>query len=124
MRDGDIATLMQQQEDDQAHKWTEKEQLVMTSMPTGKCLLLFKHFLSLQHILQYSIPHNFGVASKVTTLEMDSIFFFADSLLHLQAVFKLARKIHCGCGVSLHKLVITRYDLHQYIDEPQIKDHQ
>ena len=38
-------------------------------------------FLAL--FLQSSIPQNLGVASKVTTLEMDSTFFFADCLLRL-----------------------------------------
>ena len=62
----------------------------MTSIPTGKDLLLNQLVLSLQPFLQSSITHNLGVASKVTTLATDSKFFFADHLLHLQAVFRVA----------------------------------
>ena len=61
-------------------------------MPTGKALILVKRVLSLHLFTQSSIPQNLEVASKLTTLEMDSIFFFADHLLHLQAVFRVARK--------------------------------
>ena len=41
--------------------------------------------------LQSSITQNLGVPSKVTILAMDSMFLFADRLLHLQAVFRVAR---------------------------------
>ena len=102
----------------------EKEQWAMTSTPTGKYLLLVQHVLSLHYFLQSSIPHNLGVSSKVTTLATDSMFFFAYHLLHLQALFIVAGKCHCGSRVALHKLFITRDYLHQYIDEPHIKDHQ
>ena len=78
MRDGDFATMMQQQEEDKAQKSTEKEKRAMTSMPTRKALLPVQRVLSLHHFLQSSIPQNLGVASKVTTLEMDSIFSFTD----------------------------------------------
>ena len=57
----------------------------MISTPMGKDFLLVKCFLYLHHFLQSSIPQNLGVASKVTTLAMDSIFFFSDRLIHLQA---------------------------------------
>ena len=40
--------------------------------------------------MRSSIPQNLGVPSKVTTLAMDSMFFFADLLLRLQAVFRVA----------------------------------
>ena len=93
MRDGEFATMMQQQEEDKGQKLMEKEQQAMTSMPTGKASLLIKCVLSLHHFLQFSIPQNLGVASKVTTLATDSIFFFADRLLHLQAVFRVAEKM-------------------------------
>ena len=97
----------------------------MSSTPTGKALLLIRHVLSLHHFLQSSIPHNLGVASKVTTLATDSMFFFADRLLHLQAVFRVApKKCHFGRRLALHKLVIARDDLYQEIDEPHRKDHQ
>ena len=39
-----------------------------------------------------SIPQNLGVASKVTTLTMNSMFFFTGFLLHLQAVFRVTEK--------------------------------
>ena len=86
----------------------------MTSTLKGKDLLLVRRVLSLNQFLQSSISQNLGVASKVTTLAMDSIFFFVDCLLRLQVVFRVARKkIHCGRRVSLNKLVIDRDDLHQ-----------
>ena len=90
MRDGEFSTMMQQQEEDEAQKSIEKEQRAMTSTPTCKALLLIHCFLSLHHFLQYFTPHNLGVASKVTTLAMGSMFFFADHLLYLQAVFRVA----------------------------------
>ena len=65
-------------------------------MPTGKALVIVKSFLSLYHFIQYSIPQNLGVPSKVTTLAMDSMFFFVDRLLHLQAVFRV-----CGKNVTM-----------------------
>ena len=68
----------------------EKEQRAMTSTPTGKALLLVQCVLPLHHFLQSSIPQNLGFASKVTTMEMDSMFFFANLLLHLQAVFRVS----------------------------------
>ena len=92
MRDGDFATMMQQKEEDKAQRLMEKEQRAMTSTLTGKALLLIQRVLSLHHFLQSSIPQNLGVASKVTTLAMDSTFFFADCLLHLQAAFRASRK--------------------------------
>ena len=62
----------------------------MTSTPTGKALLLVQSVLSLHHFLKSYIPQNLGVSSKVTTLVMDSMFFFANRLLHLQVVFRVA----------------------------------
>ena len=93
MRDVGFATMVQQQEEGEAHKSMEKEQHAMTSTPTGKVLLLIQRVLSLQHFLQSSIPQNLGVPSKVTTLEMESMFFFTDHLLHLQALFIVAGKM-------------------------------
>ena len=93
MRDGELATIMQQQEEDKAHKLMEKEQRAMTSTPTGKALLIVWRVLSLHNFLQSSIPQNLGVASKVTTLAMDSMFFFADYLLCLQALFRVSGKM-------------------------------
>ena len=71
-------------------KLVEKEQRAMISMPTGKALLLVQCVLSLHHFHQSPIPQNLVVASKVTTLAMDSMFFFANRLLHLQAVFRVS----------------------------------
>ena len=93
MRDGEFATMMQQQEEDKAQKLMEKEQQAMSSTPKGGALLLIQNVLLLRHFLHSSVPHNLGVASKVTTLAMDSMFFFADRLLHLQAVFRVAKKM-------------------------------
>ena len=62
MRDGELATMMQQQEEDEALKLMEKYQRAMLSTPTGKALLLIQRVLSLRHFLQYSIPQNLGVA--------------------------------------------------------------
>ena len=92
MRDGKLVTMIQQQEDWESQKSMEKEQRAMTSTPIGVYFLLVQRFLSLFHFLQSSIPQNLGVASKVTTLEMDSMFFFGDCLLRLQAVFRVAGK--------------------------------
>ena len=64
----------------------------MTSTYTWNDLILVQRVIYLHHFLRSSIPHNFDVASKVTTLAMDIMFFFADRLLHLQAVFRVAEK--------------------------------
>ena len=93
IRDGELATIMQQKEEGEAHKLTEKEQQEMTSTQTGKDLLLVWRVLSLYHFRQYSIPQNLGVASKATTLSIESMFFFVGFLLHLQAVFRVAQKM-------------------------------
>ena len=45
MRDGGFATLMQQQEEDEAQISMEKEQRAMTSTRTGKDLLLIQPVL-------------------------------------------------------------------------------
>ena len=92
IRDGAFATMIQQKEEDKAQKLMDKEQRDMTSTPTRMDLLLFQRVLFLHHLLQSYIPHNLGVASKVTTLAMDSTFFFADRLLNLQAVFIVTEK--------------------------------
>ena len=124
MRDGEFATKMQQQEEDEAQKLMEKEQRAMSSTLTAKALILIHRVLSLDHFIQYSIPQNLGVASKVTTLATDSMFFFADRLLHLQAVFRVAGKYHFGRRVALHNLVIARDDMAKYFYEPHRKYHQ
>ena len=68
MADEKFATIMKQQEEDEVQKLMEKEQRAMSSMPTGKALLPVQRFLSLHNFLQYYIPHNLGVASKVNNL--------------------------------------------------------
>ena len=93
MRDGNFSTMVQQQEEKEAHKLMEKEHWAMKSTLTGKSLLLVQRVLSLQLFLQSSIPQNLGVASKVKTLAMDSMFLFADHLIHLQAVFRVTKKM-------------------------------
>ena len=40
MRDGELATIMQQKEEDEAHQSMEKEQQAMASTPTGEGFLL------------------------------------------------------------------------------------
>ena len=103
IRDNELATIMQQQEEDKDHKLMEKKQRAMTSNLTGKDLLLVWCVLYLHHFIQSSIPQNLGVASKVTTLSMESIFFFADNLLHLQAVCRVAKKIPLWTYVIITK---------------------
>ena len=85
MRDGKFAIMMQHKEEDKAQKSMEKEQRAMTSTTRSECPFLAP-FSSVFHTPELGVP------SKVTTLEMDSMFFFADHLLHLQAVFRVAEK--------------------------------
>ena len=70
MRDGEFAAMMQQQEEEEAQKFMEKEHQAMTSMTKEEAFLLIQSVPSM--------PHNLGVASKVTILAMDSMFVFAD----------------------------------------------
>ena len=93
IKEDHFATMIQQQEKEEAQKSMEKEHQAMSSTPTGKSLLIIHRFLSVHHFLQSSIPQDLGVASKVITLSTDSIFLFAESLLHLQAVFRVAGKM-------------------------------
>ena len=93
MRDGHFATMIQHQEEDQLQKLMEKKQWAVSSTPTGKALVLVQRVLYFHHFLHYFIPQNLGVPSKVTTLEMDSMFFFTDHLIHLQAVFRVSGKM-------------------------------
>ena len=69
----------------------DKEQRAIASTLTVKYLIIIQRVLSLHHFIQSSIPQNLGFTSKVTTLEMDSNFFFAGHLLHIQAVFRVAK---------------------------------
>ena len=93
MRDGEFATMIQHREEDEAHKLMEKEQRATPSTPEGKALLLIQSVLYLHHFIQSYIPQNLGIASKVTTLATDSMFFIEDSLLHLQAVLRVTGKM-------------------------------
>ena len=90
MRDDELAAMMRQQDEEESQKLTEKEQRDMSLTPKVKNLVLVQRVLSLQHFLQSYIPQNLGFPSKVTTLAMDSMFFFADRLLHIQPVFIVA----------------------------------
>ena len=93
IRDGELANIIQRQEEDEAQKSIDKEQQAMASIPTRRALLLVQRVLSLHHFLQSSVTQNLGDASKVTTWVMYSMFFFADHLLRLQAVFIVAKKM-------------------------------
>ena len=66
--------MMQQQEEDEVQILMEKEQRAISSTPKGKDLLIIQHALSLHHFLQYSIPQNLGVASKVTIIAYENTF--------------------------------------------------
>ena len=113
MRDGEFVTMMQQKEEDEAQKSMEKEQRAMASTPTGKALILFQCVLSVYHFLNDYIPQNLGVVLKVRTLEMESMFFFADFYSIYKRYLEFPGKCHCGCRVALHKLVIATDDLNQ-----------
>ena len=64
MRNGDFATMIKQQEEEEAQKYMKKEQRAMTSTPTGEALILIQRVLYLHHFLQSSIPQNLGVPQK------------------------------------------------------------
>ena len=64
----------------------------MTSILTGKSLLLVQRVLYLNHFLQSSISQYLVIDPKETTLAMKSMFFFMNRLLCLQEVFIVARK--------------------------------
>ena len=74
MRDGELATMMQQKEEEETQKSIYKEQWAMASTPTGKALLLVQRVLPLHHFLQSSIPQNVGVALKVQSWRW-TVFF-------------------------------------------------
>ena len=73
----------------------EQEQLAISSTPTGEDLLLVKRVISLHHFIKYFIPQNLGVPSKVTTLAMDSMFFFADFYSIYKQYLEFPEKCHC-----------------------------
>ena len=66
--------------------------IAKTSTPTGKSLLLVQRVQPLHLFIKSSIPHNLAFTSKVITLAMNSTFIFAYRLLHLQSVFRVAKK--------------------------------
>ena len=113
MRDGDFAIMIQQKEEDQAQKLVDIEQQAMSSISTGKDLVLVQRFPSLHHFIKYSILQNLGVPSKVTTLAMDSIFSLQIFYSIYKQYLEFPGKCHCGRRVALHKLAIYRDDLHQ-----------
>ena len=61
MRDGNFATMIQQQEEDEAQKSMGKEQRAMKSTPKEKYLLLIPRVLSLHHF--FSLPYSITWAS-------------------------------------------------------------
>ena len=71
---------------------TEKVQQAMASTLERSALIIVQSAFSLNNFLNYSIPQKLVVASKVTNLAMYSMIFFACSLLHLQAVFRVTGK--------------------------------
>ena len=56
MRDGESATMVQHQEEDEAQILMEKEQRVMKSTPIEKDILLVQSVLSLHRFIQFSVP--------------------------------------------------------------------
>ena len=96
-----LTTIMQHQEEDKAHKSIEKEYWSMTSMLTVKAFLIVQSVLPLLLFLQSSIPQNLIFASRVTTLEMDSIFSSRIVYFIYKRYLELSEKIHCGLRVSL-----------------------
>ena len=55
MRDDELATIIQQQEEDEAQELMEKEQRDTTSTPRGEALLIVQRVLTLRNFLQYYI---------------------------------------------------------------------
>ena len=51
MRDSKFPTMMQQQEEDEVQKLTEKEHRDMASKPAGEALLLAHHVLSFHYLI-------------------------------------------------------------------------
>ena len=86
MRDGEFDTMIKHQEEYKAQKLMDKEQRDMSSMPTEKALLLIQRVLYLHHFLQSSIPQKLDVASKVTTLATDSIYFCVSFTLSTRGI--------------------------------------
>ena len=108
MTDSQFSTMMQQQEENELQKLMEKEQWYMKSTPIRKALLILKSFLFLHYFLQYSIPQNLGVASKVKpwkwTVCFSSRIFYSIYKQYLES----PKKIHCGHRLALHILVVAR----------------
>ena len=87
-------------------------------------MVIFHSVLSLHNFLQSYTPQKLGFLSKVTTLAMDRMFFFADFYPIYKQYLELPGNFHCGRSVSSHKLVINRDGLQQYIDKPHRNYHQ
>ena len=101
MKDGELATMMQHQEEDVAQKLMEKEYWARISTPTGKASLLIQRVLSLHHFLQSYIPQNLGVVSKVTTLENGECVFISGSFTPSTSRIQSLRE-NATVGVGYH----------------------
>ena len=55
---------------------------------------------------------------------MDSIFSSRIVYSMYKQYLELPENVHCEIRVALHKLIIARDDMYQYIDEPHRKYHQ
>ena len=115
---------MQRKEEDKARKLMEKEQRSMTSTPTGKALILVQRVLSVQHFIQYFVPHTLGVASKVQHWQRKVCFSLRITYSVYKRDLEFTEKIHCGRRVPLHRIIVDMDYMHQYLDEPHIKDHR
>ena len=58
MRNGELVTMMQQQEEYKAHTLMDKEQQGMASIPTRRDLTVIQRVISLHHFIQSPIPQN------------------------------------------------------------------
>ena len=64
MRYGELATMMQQQEEDEAQKSIDKEQWAMKPMPTRRDLLLVHRVLPLHHFFGLPYPRTWASPQK------------------------------------------------------------
>ena len=68
----------------------------MASNIKGKALLLIQLILYLHHLIQSSIPQNLGVASKVTTLVTESMFYLRIVYSICKRYLESPENFHCG----------------------------
>ena len=64
MRDDKLATMIQQQEEDEAQKLMEKEQRAMTSTLIKKALRLVQRVFSLYHFFSLPYPRTWALPQK------------------------------------------------------------